>query len=41
MEKLSDFKRNHEEENDPFDPPIPSQIKRHMSKFIDSLQKEI
>ena len=28
-----------EEEKDPFDAPIPSQINRFMSKFITSLQK--
>ena len=28
-----------EEEKDAFDAPIPSQIKRFMGKFIDSLQK--
>ena len=28
-----------EEEKDAFDAPVPSQIKRFMTKFIDSLQK--
>ena len=28
-----------EEEKDAFDAPVPSQIKRFMGKFIDSLQK--
>ena len=28
-----------EEEKDAFDAPVPSQIKRSMTKFIDSLQK--
>ena len=37
--KWRNFRLQEEDEKDAFDAPIPGQIKRHMSKFTDALQK--
>ena len=37
--KWRDFRLQEEDEKDAFDAPIPSQIKRHMTKLVDALKK--